>query len=184
MRSVRSDQSSVTITLHYLNNGSSTLRFVLRKQEFLIPVIMIAKALINISDKEFFDRVVQGTYKFIVSYRSDKTLCTCIGDTSNTFITTRIELLLRDAKSFNIFTMSQARSYLGSLFRNFLPISDRYSDEEAGELLIQRYIFVHISSNNYQGKFECLLHMLRKLYCFAEGFFLCRYVFIVLYLSV
>lgn len=59
MRCVRSDQSSATVTLHYLNNGGATLRFVLRKQEFLLPVILIAKALVNITDKELFDRLVR-----------------------------------------------------------------------------------------------------------------------------
>lgn len=59
MRCVRSDQSSVTVTLHFLTNGGATLRFVLRKQEFLLPVILVAKALVNISDKELFDRIVR-----------------------------------------------------------------------------------------------------------------------------
>jgi DNA-directed RNA polymerase I subunit RPA2 len=148
MRCVRPDQSSITITLHYLNNGSATLRFVLRKQEFLLPVIIIAKALVNVTDKELYDRIIQG-------------------DVQNTFLKTRLELLLRDAKSYSIFTKSQARAYLGSLFRQFLPISDKHSDEEAGELLLQRYIFVH--TENYTKKLDCLIHMLRKLYAFAQG---------------
>ena len=59
MRCVRSDQSSVTITLHYLNNGGATLKFVARKQEFLLPVVVVAKALMDITDKELFDRIVQ-----------------------------------------------------------------------------------------------------------------------------
>ena len=59
MRCVRSDQTSATVTLHYLNNGGATLRFVIRKQEFLLPVILVAKALVNISDKELFDRIVR-----------------------------------------------------------------------------------------------------------------------------
>lgn len=148
MRCVRPDQTSITITLHYLNNGSATLRFVLRKQEFLLPVIIIAKALVNVTDKELYDRIIQG-------------------DIQNTFLKTRLELLLRDAKAYSIFTKSQAQTYLGSLFRQFLPISDKFSDEEAGELLLQRYIFVH--TNNFSAKLDCLIHMLRKLYAFAQG---------------
>lgn len=148
MRCVRPDQSSVTITLHYLNNGSATLRFVLRKQEFLLPVMIVAKALVNISDKEFYDRVIKG-------------------DHSNTFLSTRLELLLRDAKNFSVFTRAQARAYLGSLFRQYLPITDKSSDEDAGELLLLRYIFVH--TNNFNQKLDCLIHMICKLYTFAQG---------------
>ena len=150
MRCVRPDQTSVTITLHYLNNGGATLKFVLRKQEFLLPVIIVAKAMCDISDKEFFDRVVQG-------------------DTSNTFMTARLELLLRDAKNYGkgLFTRALCAAFLGSLFRNFLPIADETSDEDAGYMLIKRYLFVH--TDDFECKLECLLHMLRKLFAFAQG---------------
>lgn len=45
MRCARADQSTTTITLHYLTSGGATLRFALRKQEFLLPVVLVAKAL-------------------------------------------------------------------------------------------------------------------------------------------
>jgi DNA-directed RNA polymerase I subunit RPA2 len=96
MRCTRPDQSSVTNTLHYLSNGGATLRFVLRKQEFLLPVVLVARALVNMSDKELFDRLVQG-------------------DTHNTFLTTRLELLLRDFKSFQLHTKTDCLTYLGEL---------------------------------------------------------------------
>ena len=91
MRCVRQDQSSVTVTLHYLNNGGATLKFVLRKQEFLLPVVIVAKALVDISDKELFDRIVQK-------------------DHANTFLTARLEILLRDAKQYNVFTQVYSSS--------------------------------------------------------------------------
>jgi DNA-directed RNA polymerase I subunit RPA2 len=148
MRCVRRDQSSVTMTLHYLNSGGATLKFVLRKQEFLLPVVMVIKALVTISDAEIFERIVQG-------------------DKTNTFLTTRLELLLRDFKSYNLFTKSQCQSYLGGLFRNFLPLTSLSTDEEAGSMLIKRYLFVH--TDLFTDKLECLLHMTRKLFSFAEG---------------
>ena len=148
MRCCRPDQTSITMTLHYLINGGATLKFVLRKQEFLLPVVIIAKALMDITDKELFDRVVQG-------------------DVGNTFMTTRLELLLRDAKQYGIFSSVECLSFLGSHFRVFLPISDKWSDEQAGRLLAERYFFVHV--NAFSSKLECLLHMLRKLFSFAEG---------------
>lgn len=148
MRCVRPDQSSVTITLHYLNNGGATLRFVLRKQEFLLPVVMVAKALVEITDKELFDRIVQN-------------------DTSNTFMTARLELLLRDAKQFNLYTRTEYLSFLGSRFRDFLPITDRCSDASAGQMLIDMYLYVHAEDPN--AKLECLMHMIRKMFAFVQG---------------
>lgn len=82
-------------------------------------------------------------------------------------MTTRLELLLRDAKQYNIFSKSECLAFLGSHFRNFLPISDNWSDENAGNLLIERFFFVHVSA--FSSKLECLLHMMRKLFAFAEG---------------
>jgi len=148
MRCVRSDQSSVTITLHYLNNGGATMKFTLRKQEFLLPVVTVLKAIMFLTDKEIFDRIVQG-------------------DTGNTFLTTRLEVLLRDAKRNKLVTQSQNRAFLGKIFRNYLPISDVISDEDAGKLLIEKYFFVHVE--RMADKCECLLLMLRKLFAFAQG---------------
>ena len=148
MRCVRPDQSSVTMTLHYLNNGGATLKFVMLKQEFLLPVVLVAKALVDLSDKEFFDRVVAG-------------------DVQNTFLTTRLELLLRDASLYNLKTRNQCLAYFGSLLRAYLPIDNRTSDVDAGRYLVHRFIFVHCSSN--AEKVDVLFHMLRKLYTFAQG---------------
>ena len=148
MRCVRQDQSSVTLTLHFLNNGGATLRFALRKQEFLLPVVVVAKALANISDKELFARVVQG-------------------NNSNTFLTTRLELLLLDGQQHAVYTQSECAAFLGSHFRHFLPITDKVNDEKAGFMLIQRYLFVHTSSMD--AKLDCLIHMIRKLFAFAQG---------------
>eukprot|EP00606_Chrysophyceae_sp_TOSAG23-5_P000115 GSChrysophyteH2.ASY1.ANO1.410.1 assembled CDS len=148
MRCVRPDQSSITMTLHYLSNGGATMKFTLKKQEFLLPVIVVAKALMAITDKEFFDRVVAN-------------------DANNTFLTTRIEVLLRDGHSQGMYTQNQARAYLGSLFRGYLPVTDDASDVDAGGVLIERYFFVYCESDH--EKLEVLLHMTRKLFSFAQG---------------
>ncbi|KAJ1438517.1 hypothetical protein B484DRAFT_444535 [Ochromonadaceae sp. CCMP2298] len=148
MRCTRRDNSSATLTLHYLNNGGATLRFVLRKQEYLLPVVLVAKCLADLSDKEMFDRIVAG-------------------DTENTFLTTRLELLLRDFKSYRLHSRSQCLTFLGSLFRASLPIGESTSDEDAGVQLIQMYLFVHCEGVG--DKLECMLHMMRKLFSFVQG---------------
>jgi DNA-directed RNA polymerase I subunit RPA2 len=148
MRCTRKDNTSVSVTMHYLNNGGATLRFVLRKQEFLLPVILVAKCLMELSDKELFDRMVAG-------------------DVGNTFLTTRLELLLRDFKTYRCRSKAQCLAFLGSLFRAQLPTSDISSDEEAGVFLIRMYLFVHVDA--FSDKLECMLHMLRKLFAFAQG---------------
>src|SRR5436305_473580 len=58
IRCVRPDQSSATNVLHYLSDGNVTFRFSWRRQEFLVPVMMILKALVDTNDKELFDGIV------------------------------------------------------------------------------------------------------------------------------
>jgi DNA-directed RNA polymerase I subunit RPA2 len=148
MRCVRPDQSSITVTLHYLNNGNSTMKFVCRKQEFLLPVVVVLKALAPLSDKEIYERIV-------------------CHDHNNSFLTTRLEILLRDAKQYNCTTCEQYRAYLGSLFRQYLPIDESFSDVSAGQTLINKFFFVHCSTMN--EKVECCIHMLRKLFAFVQN---------------
>lgn len=82
-------------------------------------------------------------------------------------MTTRLELLLRDAKQYGIFSRDECLAFLGSHFRVFLPISDLTTDADAGRMLVDRYFFVHV--DEFPAKLECLLHMIRKLFAFAEG---------------
>ena len=85
IRCVRADQTSVTNTLHYLSNGSAMLRFSWRKQEYVIPIMLILKVLVGASDKEIFEGVMMQEY-------------------DDTFLTDRVELLLR---SFNLILYKQ-----------------------------------------------------------------------------
>jgi DNA-directed RNA polymerase I subunit RPA2 len=43
IRCLRKDLTAQSVTLHYLSDGTCTLRFVIRKQEFLVPVVIILK---------------------------------------------------------------------------------------------------------------------------------------------
>ncbi|KAG0732289.1 hypothetical protein G6F23_014466 [Rhizopus arrhizus] len=72
IRCARRDQTTLTNTIHYLTDGNVMFRFAWRKQEYLLPAMLVFKSLIDCSDKEIFDAL-------------------CQGDTSNTFLTDRIE---------------------------------------------------------------------------------------------
>lgn len=95
MRCVRADQTSISITIHYLNNGNAIFRVTILKQEFLVPVVLILKALRDITDKEVYDRLT-------------------LNDESNTYLITRVEMLLREAKAFSTFNRKKALAYLGT----------------------------------------------------------------------
>jgi DNA-directed RNA polymerase I subunit RPA2 len=158
------DQSSITNTVHYLTTGGASLKFVARKQEFLIPAILILRSLsglqstaaseksngMGITDEELYRRIVQG-------------------NDSNTFLKARAELLLQDARARypNLNTPEECLSYIGSRFRRLSMRADTTTDMEVGHYMIRRYVLIHLP--NYKDKLECLLLLMRKLYSFAAG---------------
>ena len=136
IRCVRPDQTSVTNTLHYLSNGSAMLRFTWRKQEYVLPIMLILKALINASYKEIFEGIMMQDYQ-------------------NTFLSDRVELLLRSFKRYTMHTGDQCLEYLGDKFRVVLNLPEDWSNAAQGAWLIQKMILVHLESP--RDKFRMLL---------------------------
>jgi DNA-directed RNA polymerase I subunit RPA2 len=60
IRCVKEDQSAVSNTVHYLADGTCTFKFYIKKQEFLIPCIMVFKALVDCTDKEIAEHLNPG----------------------------------------------------------------------------------------------------------------------------
>lgn len=149
IRCVRRDESSHTNVLHYLKDGQITFRFSWRKSEYLIPVIMILKALGEINDRQIFDGIV-GT------------------DTSNSFLTDRLELMLRAYKSYGADTHIEALEFLGEKFRLVMGASPNMSNADAGKLFLHRVVLVHIPGKG-AAKQHLLFFMIRKLYSLVAG---------------
>ncbi|KAG7660630.1 RPA135 [[Candida] subhashii] len=148
IRSVRDDQTSQTNVLHYLNDGNVTFRFSWRKNEYLVPVVMILKALIETNDREIFDGIVGN-------------------DIENSFLTDRLELLLRTYKTYNLYSKQETLAYLGDKFRVVFGSSRDVSDIEVGKEVLRRIVLVHLSQPI--DKFRMLLFMIRKLYSLVAG---------------
>lgn len=159
MRSVRPDETSQTNVLHYLSDGNVTFRFSWRKNEYLVPVMMIMKALVETNDREIFEG--------LVGPASSK-------GTENTFLTDRVELLLRTYKSYGLYSKTKTRSYLGEKFRVVLGVPDTMSNYEVGTEFLRKIVLVHLGNMNVTeeqdaDKFKMLLFMIRKLYSLVAG---------------
>lgn len=138
IRCVRVDQTSVTNTLHYLSNGSAMLRFSWRKQEYVIPIMLILKALVGASDKEIFEGVMMQEY-------------------DDTFLTDRVELLLRSFKTYSLYTGDQCLEYLGDKFRVVLGLPEDWTNKALGIWLVEKMVLVHLDSP--REKFRMLLQV-------------------------
>lgn len=129
--------------MHYLSTGGATLRFAWRKSEYMIPLMLILKALVGASDLEIFEGLVQGE-----------------GD--NTFLTDRVELLLRGFKNYGLKTGLHCLEYLGAKFRVVLGLPDDWEDARVGNWLLDKVVLVHLP--NPRDKFRMLLSVQRGLF--------------------
>jgi DNA-directed RNA polymerase I subunit RPA2 len=102
----------------------------------MIPLVLILKALVDASDREVFEGLVMGEY-------------------DNTFLTDRVELLLRGQKVWGLHTGSQCLDYLGGKFRVVLNCPDDREDVEVGAYLLERVVLVHLPEP--RDKFRMLL---------------------------
>ena len=153
IRCVRPDQTSVTNTLHYLSNGSAMLRFSWRKQEYVIPIMLILKALVSASDKEIFEGVMMQDYE-------------------DTFLSDRVELLLRSFKVYSLHTGDQCLQHLGEKFRVVVNMPDDWTNQAIGVWLVNKVVLVHLQ--NPRDKYRMLLYV--SFYFIPLG-----YVYIVSY---
>ncbi|KAJ8602768.1 hypothetical protein MRB53_042354 [Persea americana] len=161
LRSVRADQSSITNTLHYLDDGNVMFRFSWRKNEYVIPVMMILTALVSTTDREIAEGLLGTGPAEVLAERQ--------------FTIDRVELLLRTYKSYALDNdQSKTRAYLGARFKERFALTPDTSDEEAGAELLRKVVLPHLGAYNVtQGqdkdKFNQLLFMTKKLYALVEG---------------
>ena len=52
-----------TITVHYLTDGNCMMKFIYHKQEFLVPIYVILKALVEVTDAQIYNRLVKGYFR-------------------------------------------------------------------------------------------------------------------------
>jgi DNA-directed RNA polymerase I subunit RPA2 len=138
IRSSRRDQTTLTNVLHYLNDGNVMLRFSWRRAEYLVPVMMILKALVETNDKAIFDGITAGRGE-------------------DAFLAERVEGLLRTYKSYHLYTQWETLSYLGDKFRVILDESEDLTDEQVGEIFLHRIVLVHLKTN--VDKFRLLMYL-------------------------
>jgi DNA-directed RNA polymerase I subunit RPA2 len=149
IRAVRPDQTSQTNVLHYLNDGNVTFRFSWRKNEYLVPAVMVLKALCETNDREIFDGLLS------------------MVDRENTFLTDRVELLLRTYKAYQLYSRTETLQYLGEKFRIVMRTAADMTDVEVGKEFLRKIVLVNLEDS--KDKFRMLLFMIRKLYGLVEG---------------
>ena len=153
MRCMRDDMTTQTLTLHYRKDGTCWIRFSILKNEYLLPMFLMLKALQEISDQELFERLTDGMPE-------------------DTFVSERVLAMLEAQRNAypGIQSQSDALTHLGEVFAIVLDEGrrpEKYSRKDLGRKVINRFMFVH--SSNYFDKFNCLVLMFRKLVGLVRG---------------
>lgn len=152
IRCVRDDESSHSNALHFLHNGECTVRFLWKKQNYFLPASLLLRAWKSTTDREIYQLIVQG-------------------DHDNTFVTDRVEGMLRAWRSSEIASQANTReeclSHVGALFRTTVDLPVYATDYDVGVHMLNKVLFVHL--DNDEAKFNLMIYMIRKAYGLASG---------------
>eukprot|EP01094_Clydonella_sp_ATCC50884_P028159 TRINITY_DN8364_c1_g1_i1.p1 TRINITY_DN8364_c1_g1~~TRINITY_DN8364_c1_g1_i1.p1 ORF type:complete len:1149 (-),score=395.42 TRINITY_DN8364_c1_g1_i1:341-3787(-) len=147
VRCMRDDLTSQTNSIHYSLDGTCSLRVVMGKLEFFLPVILALKAFAPCTDREIFEKLTRGS--------------------KDPFVADRVEIMIRSASNMPWRTQQECLSYLGARFRSIFRYQARSSDLEVGEYVVRSYLFVHLDT--FRDKFAFLVHCVLKLFALVRG---------------
>ncbi|GAB2280979.1 DNA-directed RNA polymerase I subunit RPA2 [Dionaea muscipula] len=157
IRCVRDDQSSVTVRLYYLNNGSARLGFWIRGREYLLPVGVVLKALRDSTDHEVY---VALTCSYNEKFQGVK------GAIGTQLVGERAKIILDELHGLSLLTHHQCLDHIGGYFQPLMYGLEKESFSVVGEAVLKKFIFVHLHNNH--KKFNLLIFMLQKLFSLID----------------
>ncbi|XP_062174950.1 DNA-directed RNA polymerase I subunit 2 [Alnus glutinosa] len=157
IRCERKDQSSVTVKLYYLHNGSARLGFWIQGREYLLPVGIVLKALIEVNDREIFERLT-----CCCSEKDEREK----GAVATQLVRERAKIILDEVRDLSLVTHLQCLKHIGEHFQPVMDGRENESYSVVANDVLDEYIFVHLD-NNYK-KFDLLIFMLQKLFSLVD----------------
>lgn len=101
----------------------------------MIPAIIVLRALSPVPDQEIAAALA-------------------MGDNENTFLTDRIEVLLRMCRQYKLTTRESCLAFLGERFRSVFQCPPDWSRRKIGLFLIERILLVHLP--DHKDKFRMM----------------------------
>ncbi|KRZ27258.1 DNA-directed RNA polymerase I subunit RPA2 [Trichinella pseudospiralis] len=147
LRCVRDNHTVCNHIIHYLSNRRMLLRLNIKHEQFYVPLLIILKATYDCPDQFLYTELMRG-------FNEDEFWKGCVVN------------MLMDLKSENLNSKADALSYLGRLFRTALPVISSTTNMEAGQILIDRYLCVHLNTD--REKFDFLIYSAQKLCSLAK----------------
>lgn len=151
-RSVRGDQMSTNMILHYLNNGTTRVKIWNLKIPIFLPIVMVMKAFVDKTDIEMYRQMIMGK-------ETDTYFCTCVVN------------MLRLVKQEGMKTQQQVRNFIGKKTRE--RFEQQYatrpwlSDADICMELLNDTVMTNLLDP--EDKFNLLCEMQRKVFSLARG---------------
>jgi DNA-directed RNA polymerase I subunit RPA2 len=158
IRCARLDQSAITIRVYYLQHGSATLGFSHRRQEFLIPIGIVIKALVETNEWEIYERLTA------VQKESKKGSKGAVG---TQFVSQRARIILEEVRRHALFTRHECLEFIGERFRPVMDVSNKLPAAAVGEKVLADFVLCHL--DNPSDKLNLLIFMLQKLFALVDG---------------
>ncbi|XP_055817802.1 DNA-directed RNA polymerase I subunit 2 isoform X2 [Solanum dulcamara] len=157
IRCVREDQSAVSLKLYYLNNGSARLGFWIQGREYLLPVGIILKALVDTTDHEIYVNLT-------CCYNEE---CDRVkGSVGTQLVGERAKIILDEVQALSLFTRAQCLRHIGEHFQPVMTGMQNDCYKTVADAVLRDYIFVHLDNNH--DKFNLLIFMLQKLFSLID----------------
>jgi len=143
----------LTITknvVHYVTTGTVRFMFSLNKQLYFVPVLMILKALKDVSDSEIFRELM-------------------VGAGSDPYRRGMVVNMLRELQEEGLFNRDQAREFIGRSFRAKVSyqVPAWYTNKQVCDWLLDRSVAIHLDDNS--DKFSIICVMIKKLFAFVQN---------------
>ncbi|KOC65372.1 DNA-directed RNA polymerase I subunit RPA2 [Habropoda laboriosa] len=144
LRSVRDDNTAAINTLHYVTDGTAKLMFSYKKILYYVPLILILKCLIDVSDIFIYNALTAGCE-------------------DNLYYIGCILNMLRTIHEQDLHSHDECKAYIGRMFRiKFFEIPQDSTDTDVCDFIIKHCIAIHL--NNPLDKFHLLVFMTKKLF--------------------
>lgn len=149
IRSEMPDHTTTNNVLHFLNNGTAKFMLSYQKAMSYLPVMMLLKALIPVTDLQIYQSCIRG-------YEDDLYFCGCV------------QSMLRDLQDEGLHTHEECLEFLGKVFRKRLNkhYATWMSDIEVAQYLLKQTLLIHLTDN--KDKFHMICLMIQKLFQAAQ----------------
>merc|ERR1719431_2473809 len=152
----KKDLTTTKNVLHFVTTGNAKYMFALNKELFFVPVVMLLKCLVEVSDSALYRRLLVG-----------------VGE--DPYYQGALVAMLRELQEEGLYSRQHARDYLGRSFRPkvALLLGDQVTDDEVCAFLLRNCVAIHLEED--QAKFDVICVMVKKLFalvqdkCVVEG---------------